>query len=305
MKTRLIILLALFCYGIIYAQGPIDENLPQETSVTSTNIVEDQKKIRVFLETVSLQPTDSIHVHRTANEWVILAAKYLLHIPYTEKTLEIGEEEDLVVNLREMDCMTFIENCLALSRAVQYPYPDYLYFIRQLKQIRYREGIIQGYTSRLHYTSDWITDNVNKRIIEDLTFAIGGIKFYPKVSFMSSHPELYPALKNNPQNTAIMLDIEHTINTRSNYYYIPKHKIKEKEHMIKDGDIICFTTQIPGLDISHLGIAYRDKGQLSFIHASSKYKKVIINPESLQDYCIKMKNTTGIIVLRSVAISGK
>jgi hypothetical protein len=91
---------------------------------------------------------------------------------------------------------------------------------------------------------------------------------------------------------------EQEINARSNYYFIPRQEIARRLPLIKNGDILCFTTSIPGLDIAHLGIAYWHKGQLTFIHASTSGKKVIVNPESLTDYCMTVKSYTGIMVLR-------
>jgi hypothetical protein len=194
--------------------------------------------------------------------------------------------------------MTLVETCLALSRTAQYFPFDYDYFIRELKKIRYRDGVIHGYTSRLHYTIDWISDNVIKEEIEDITYALGGKKFRPNVYYMSSHPDLYAGLRENNSNLEGMVEIETHINQRNSYYFIPRNEINEKSAMIKTGDIICFVTSLPGLDISHLGIAYWNKGQLSFIHASSKVGKVIVNPESLSDYCSMIKSNIGIMVLR-------
>ncbi|MDR2085671.1 MAG: DUF1460 domain-containing protein [Dysgonamonadaceae bacterium] len=236
------------------------------------------------------------------NELIVKAALWLLNTPYVAATLEVNEEEELVVNLRELDCLTFVENCLALSRAAQYTSPGYEYFTGELRKIRYRNGVIRGYTSRLHYTGDWIFDNCGKGLLKDITHALGGKRFKTNVYYMSTHPGAYPALKKNPQNTAIMAEIEKRINQRTNYYYIPRNEINEKAAQIKSGDIICFTTSAPGLDISHLGIAYWNKGRLTFIHASSKAKKVIVNPESISDYCFKISTNTGIIVLRPLSL---
>ena len=237
---------------------------------------------------------------KTPNELMVLAALSLLNTPYVANTLEGNDEEQLVVNLSKLDCMTFVENCIALSRTAQYPVPDYEYFVRELKKIRYRDGLINGYTSRLHYTSDWINNNAEKNIIEDITYALGGKKFKPNVNYMSTHPNSYPALRKSKQDVEAMAEIENRINQRNNYFFIPRNEINEKASLIKSGDIICFTTGLPGLDISHLGIAYWHKGQLSFIHASTKAKKVIINPETLADYCQLNKNNTGIIILRTL-----
>ena len=245
--------------------------------------------------------SDSAQV--TPNDLMVKAALSLLDIPYEANTLEGNKEEQLVVNLWSMDCLTFVENCLALSRATQYPSFGEDDFVRQLQYIRYRGGIINGYLSRLHYMIDWINDNMNKKVVEDLTYALGGEKNQLQVNFMSSHPELYPALRDNPKNVEKMKKIEKAINQKQTYYYIPTHEIKGKQSHIKSGDIVCFTTNRPGLDISHIGIAYWHKGQLTFIHASVVQKKVIINPESLADYCERIKNNTGIMVLRPLPVN--
>ncbi|MDR0682781.1 MAG: DUF1460 domain-containing protein [Dysgonamonadaceae bacterium] len=267
---------------------------------TSNDLSKDKQIVgQYFIYLITIQE-DSAFYNYSPNELMIKTALFLLNTPYAAQTLDVNENEDLVINLRELDCMTFVENCLALSRAAQYSQSDYDYFVRQLKYIRYRGGIMNGYTSRLHYTTDWITDNVNKATIEDITYALGGKRFRPLVEFMSSHPDLYPGLRENRQEIEAVISIENTINQRTTYYYIPQNEIKEKQSLIKNGDIICFTTSLSGLDISHLGIAYWNKGQLSFIHASTKYKKIIINPESLSDYCGMIKTNTGIIVLRAL-----
>jgi cell wall-associated NlpC family hydrolase len=233
---------------------------------------------------------------------VIKAALFFLNVPYVAGTLEINKEEKLVVNLRELDCMTFVENCLALARSLQFSYQDMDSFERELRKIRYRGGLINGYVSRLHYTSDWIFDNVGKGIIEDMTYALGGHKLKLNVHFMSENYQKYPHLANNPEEVKHIEATEREINARGNYYYIPKQEIAKHQSLIKSGDIICFTTSISGLDISHLGIAYWNKGRLTFIHASSTAKKVIINPESLSDYCSMVKSNTGIMVLRPSSV---
>ncbi|MDR2683613.1 MAG: DUF1460 domain-containing protein [Dysgonamonadaceae bacterium] len=274
MKRKIVCLLTALSFVCACAQQT-DENV---------------QTVRKYLDSVKGRPSP--------NELIVQAALALLDRPYVAQTLEGNEEEKLIVNLRELDCMTLVENCLALSRAAQSPHPDYEDFVRQLKTIRYRAGILNGYTSRLHYTTDWITDNAGMGIIEDITYALGGKRFRPQVGFMSSHPERYPALKENPQKVEEIREIEQTINQRTSYYYIPKSEIRDKQSLIQSGDLVGFTTNLPGLDISHVAIAYWNKGQLTFIHASTKYMKVVINPEPLIDYCSEIKTNTGIVVLR-------
>ncbi|MDR1762803.1 MAG: DUF1460 domain-containing protein [Dysgonamonadaceae bacterium] len=226
------------------------------------------------------------------------AAKFFLGAPYAGQTLEIGDSEELVVNLRELDCMTLVENCLAMSRTLNAESPNFKTFCLELQKIRYRNGIIKGYASRLHYSTDWIFDNREMGIVEDITGKIGGKLFRPKVGFMSANPDKYRRLTNNPDEVERIAAFEKAINARKNYRFIPKDSINVCESKIKSGDIIGFTTSLKGLDISHLAVAYRENGRLTFIHASSAAKKVIINPEPLADYCRKIKTNTGIVVIR-------
>lgn len=223
-------------------------------------------------------------------------AKFFLGVPYVGKTLEY-ESERLIVNLREMDCMTFVENVLALAEASASGTPSWQAYLEKLQQIRYRDGKIEDYTSRLHYTSDWIYENEKKGLIADITKEIGGVPLAMDVSFVSTHPESYMQLQSHPEYIAVMAKKEKEINSRQ-YYYIPKEEIDKREAQIRTGDIVCFVTSIKGLDISHVGIIHKEGDKMTFIHASSGKKRVIINEESLQDYVLGIKKSKGIMVLR-------
>lgn len=223
-------------------------------------------------------------------------AKFFLGVPYVDKTLEY-EPERLIVNLREMDCMTFVENVLALAEAFASGTPSWQTYLEKLQQIRYRDGKIEGYTSRLHYASDWIYENEKKGLIADITKEIGGVPLAMDVSFVSTHPESYMQLQSHPEYIAVMAKKEKEINSRQ-YYYIPKEEIDKREAQIRTGDIVCFVTSIKGLDISHVGIVHKEGDKMTFIHASSGKKRVIINEESLQDYVLGIKKSKGIMVLR-------
>lgn len=222
--------------------------------------------------------------------------KYFLGVPYVGKTLE-REPEELVVNLRKFDCMTFVENVLALAKTYAAGTFSWSAFLDNLKFIRYRNGLIENFTSRLHYTSDWIYENERNGLIIDMTKAIGGVLLDMNVSFMSTYPENYVQLQTHPEYISVMAEKEKEINSRV-YYYIPKEMIDKYTEQIHTGDIVCFVTSINGLDISHVGIIHKEGTKVTFIHASSTKKKVIINEESIQDYVLSIKKNRGIIVLR-------
>lgn len=236
---------------------------------------------------------------RMPREVIMETAKFFLDVPYVAATLE-KEPEGLVVNLREMDCTTFVETVLSLSKAIIDGEPTFGSFCKNLQTFRYREGKIDGYISRLHYTTDWIYDNALKGLVKDVTAETGGKPHPVSLSFMSKNADMYRQLKYNAALTAEMAAIERKVNSRP-YFMIPEDQIEANSDRIQEGDVICFVTSIDGLDISHVGLAIRVSGRLTFIHASSSRKKVIIQPGTLQEYTIGIKKNTGIMVVRPLS----
>ncbi len=232
------------------------------------------------------------------HELVIQTALYFKESPYVASTLENNKEEQLTINLRQFDCTTFVETCIALSRTLKSDTPSFSEFCHQLQLIRYRDGKISGYSSRLHYVTDWIYDNERKNLLSDKSIVLGGITDSKTINFMSTHSESYKQLRNDARLQSEIKDIEDRINEQKRYRYIKKADINKNTDRIKNGDIIVFATSINGLDYSHIGIAYRNKNRLTFIHASTKYMKVVVEPLSLSDYCMKSSKCTGISVLR-------
>lgn len=232
------------------------------------------------------------------NELLVKAALYFQDKPYVASTLDQNPEEQLVVNLREFDCTTLVESCIALvgvAKSGDYSFEHYSYL---LSLLRYRHGRIDGYASRLHYMTDWVYDNSQKGVLSDITLDLGGGIYDKSISFMSKHTDSYSPLKNNPLLQQKIEVMENEINDRKSYSFIAKADIKRVENKIENGDIIIFATTLEGLDYSHIGIAYRDGDRLSFIHASTRTKKVIIEPRSLYDYCSTSSRCSGISIVR-------
>lgn len=230
---------------------------------------------------------------------IIETALFFMETPYVASTLE-KEPEHLVINLRELDCTTFVENVLALARTVRTSTPTFERFCTELQQLRYRDGAINDYTDRLHYFSDWIYENSRKNLVKDMTQEIGGQPYRLNLSFMSTHPESYMQLKSNPAWVKVIANKEKEISARPTYAYVPKTQIDECGAGMKDGDIVCFVTQVEGLDVSHVAFIYRQGSKLGFIHASSTAKKVIVEPLSLSEYVQKGKSTSGVMIVRPV-----
>ena len=227
---------------------------------------------------------------------VIKVAECFLGTPYVAGTLE-SEPELLTVNMGETDCILFVEMCVAISLTVKEPEPSFDSFVDNLRKLRYRDGIVDGYTSRLHYTSEWIAQGETNGIFREITGECGGVPMQQKFNFMSTHPASYVQLRDNPANVARIRDVEQRLESRD-YMYIPKADLPAHLQDIRSGDIIFFCSSVAGLDIAHAAFALRDGDKLTFIHASQTEKKVIINPTPLLSYTNSVKSQSGLRIVR-------
>lgn len=231
--------------------------------------------------------------------FIVDAGKCFLGTKYEAHTLDQSNEEQLVIHLEGQDCTTFLENILALTATLKQPSGSFEQFAQNLQYIRYRGGLIENYSSRLHYFSDWLYENQERGNIQLVTRQIGGKPFVKTINFMSTHRSSYPALTNEAYYRAIQ-QAEKAINERT-YYYIPKAEVSKTEKQIQPGDIIAITTDIKGLDIVHVGFAVIQNGRVHLLHASSEEKKVVISAKPLADYLLGNKNQSGIMVARIIS----
>lgn len=265
-------------------------------SPVQASLSQDSIRIESLLHTASLLPADSCRM--------LFYGKAFLDTPYAAGTLEKEGEERLVVRLDSLDCTTFVETVLALVITEQQKAQTYNAFIRNLTRIRYRNGIINGYASRLHYFSDWVKDNETKGIIYERSRELSSVFRTLSLSFMTTHTASYPALRNNMEEVKKIRTVEakwqHT-----KMYYIPKTRLSEPPHLldIHNGDIIALTTSIKGLDVVHMGLAYWIDGYLHLLHASSAKGQVILDPISLYEYTKNKNAHTGIRVVSVCASS--
>lgn len=223
-------------------------------------------------------------------EPMLRIGKSYLDTKYVANTLDQNEEEKLVIEPESVDCLTFVEYTLAQAMGAS--------FAENLQKIRYRDGIIDGYTSRLHYTSDWIENGVRNGFLKDVTADNSTHTTKLSLSFMSQHPDKYKPLANSPENVKRMAEYEKAL-TGKTVYWLPKNQLPDVGlPWIVEGDIIAFITNIPGLDIAHVGIAERVNGKLHLLHASSTLGKVVISEKPISQMLKNNKSWTGIRVVR-------
>jgi hypothetical protein len=225
---------------------------------------------------------------------------------YTPGTLELAGDEDLVVNFEEFDCVTFVENVLALARFIRLARPEILdseletqaLYRRILMEIRYRGGRMDGYASRLHYFTDWILDNEEKGLVREITAELGGVEDFRAVDFMSTHPEAYRQLS-NPLNLGAIQERERNLSGLIRYR-IPEEEITARSVGIQDGDIIAATTTVDGLDVAHTGLAIWRGDALFLLHAPLVGESVEVSTIPLADRILRIEGQDGIRVVRAL-----
>ncbi|MDW7692555.1 DUF1460 domain-containing protein [Flammeovirgaceae bacterium SG7u.111] len=247
---------------------------------------------------------EALLIKAKANDWkglpmgdlVIRVGKEFLGTPYVAKTLEVnGLEEKLVVNFSGLDCTTFLENTVVFARIIKQGKFSFDAYLKELENVRYKGGELNGYLSRLHYFSDWIREKSELGMVTNVGVQIGET-YQKSLDFMSKHRSAYTQLADDATFEAIQA-YETTLKN-SKISHVPQTKIEGLEHLIQDGDLIAFTTNLDGLDVTHVAIAIHQKGRLYFMHASSKSNEVEISPKTVADYVNGRKISTGIMVAR-------
>jgi hypothetical protein len=227
--------------------------------------------------------------------------------PYLPGTLEAylkqggnPRAEPLILSLSHFDCVTLVEACLAVGRAARAPAkPDWSDFGAQVERMRYRHGQRSGYSSRLHYFSEWISDGASRGLVRDLGQELGGQNDERPLRFMTEHRASYPALTDD----AIFAEIgamEQRLDGAPRWV-VPPDRIAMVAGQIESGDVLSFATSIPGLDVTHAAMAYRDRaGALRVLHAPLSGGVVEVTRSTLPEYIAAIRRCTGVLVARPV-----
>ena len=258
------------------------------------------RKIITYLFGASLLLASTTALAQTQRNEMLLNAVSFINTPYGVKTLDMNNEEQLVLNTDEVDCVTLVENVLAMSLAensqtLEVNEQD---FTRWLTKIRYRNGVIDGYPSRLHYMTEWISNGIKQGFLEEITAVQSPYTLKTDIHYMTSHVNDYPKLQLSADNVAKMKQVEASI-TGQEVHYVPKDYLTDEGFFwIRSGDIIAITTSTPGLDVAHMGIAINVDGTLALLHASTTDMKVEVSKVSLKEMLRRNKSWTGVRVIR-------
>jgi len=227
--------------------------------------------------------------------------------PYQAGTLDAylrhggnPRSEPLTLSLTRFDCVTLVESCLAVGRAARTPgHVSWDRFGREVERMRYRNGQRRGYSSRLHYFSEWISDGQSRGLVSNIARDLGGVADDRPLRFMTTHRESYPALSDARMYSEIAA-MERSLDQRPRFV-VPTKCIPSVSDRIQTGDVLGFATEIPGLDATHTALAHRAKdGVLRVLHAPLSGGVVQVTSSTLAEYVAAIRHATGILLARPV-----
>lgn len=221
-------------------------------------------------------------------------------IPYAAHTLE-GDEEVLTVRVDSLDCTTFVETCLALAYTAGEHRNSWRDFVYNLRRLRYRNGEVDGYPSRLHYISDWAVDNKHRGNFSDVTPTLPKCSYIVRtIDFMTAHRDKYPALADSA-NYARIRNVESGYRNHR-FPYIKTFDLNNKavKEALHDGDVIGFVAKMPDLDVVHMGMIVKETPDAEpyVLHASMANGKVETSTKPLAEFVKRNRGWLGIRVFR-------
>jgi hypothetical protein len=232
--------------------------------------------------------------------------KSFLGTPYVYFTLDSNHraktrlkpmsKEVLVVNLKQLDCVTFVENTVALAQTRLDKNNSFENYKKKLQEIRYRKGVVD-YAARHHYFTDWMFEQAQKGLLKDITQDLGGEPYQKTVTIMTYKKDTAYGNMADPKTFETIRQVEDAINKRP-HFYIPEAKIPALENKLLDGDIVAITTHEKRIEIAHVGFIVKRNGRAHLMHASSVKKQVMITEEPMADYLMKNKGQSGVMIAR-------
>lgn len=213
---------------------------------------------------------------RSKGELIDLLSSRFLGTPYGADMLigSASQPEQLVIDMRRVDCFTYLDYVEALSRST-----DRDQFVANLIETRYTAGRVE-FQQRKHFFSDW--SHTERIAATDITAALGtaAVTVTKRLNAKADGGQYLPGLP--------VVDRDIT--------YIPSRAVDETViAQLRTGDYIGAYADRPGLDVTHVGIFVMTPNGPVFRNASSlaANNKVVDSP--FTDY---VRSTPGIVVLR-------
>ncbi|MHB9026234.1 MAG: N-acetylmuramoyl-L-alanine amidase-like domain-containing protein [Armatimonadota bacterium] len=189
----------------------------------------------------------------------------LLAVDSVYKADPLGEgpgavpDPDPLVDLTNVDCVTYVEQVYALAVS-----PNRQAFDSLLQRIRYRDARID-FRWRNHYTvADWLP--ANAWFLRDVTADVGAGHLHDMTKIISR--TAFFAGK----GLARYADIPDEILTTQ---YIPRGEAAAVASKLRTGDMIILLVSTPGIEAGHVGLLRHKAREAQIQHASLSAKRVV------------------------------
>ena len=223
-----------------------------------------------------------------AKKDLVELGKYFIGRPYSHMALSKDNPEEVYYSLKDFDCVTFIENMLALyeSNGLDSVYKKHLI------ELRYAKSNDIRYETRLHYLSSALekwqqmgiisqihskNESVLKKDIHYLSAYLAGKHFKIDLNQIKSTER---AISGKPMN------------------FIDRKHIAQFLPMLKSGDIVAFISKRNDLDFKHVGFIRVQHGKAFLLHASQEKKVICISDQDVATYVLNHPQMIGIQVYR-------
>jgi len=235
------------------------------------------------------------------DQYVEQMLKEFENVPYGGGSQGCPQAHTLI-NLRQMDCMTFVENFWALAftrhliQGVKERLGDdeiFAIYVQNLNAIRYYEGKNQRNEDRIQYLTSGFIQLEKTGVLSSVGKGLGRT-MSKKINYVSANRTKFGGFKDWPF-------IQNKENEMSQYSYtvFDKDKIHDYAQIAKNGDLVGLVTTVNGLDVSHCGVITIREGKVYMTHASSVRKQLVI-AQDLVEYLSKRTTVSGIVVFRPV-----
>jgi Protein of unknown function (DUF1460) len=220
---------------------------------------------------------------------LLAVSERFLGTPYGFSPLGEGEGVDADPRLRwdRVDCVTFVEETIALSLA--HSPEEVLPF---LDRIRYRDGT-PSYTARNHLMeADWLPDNARAGFVRDVTKLLGG------PDAVRAEKTLGPASWESPAARALALPDSVHVTGVFPFGLLPLAKVQAHAKGFPSGTILLVVRE-DGPDritrVSHLGLIVQRAGHTYLRHATSVAPKAVVD-EELEHFLLRQQKASWKVV---------
>lgn len=228
---------------------------------------------------------------------VVRAAMAQLGRPYLDPPAPAGPER-MEIRLRDFQCVSLVESSLSVARCLTLGEADAPCFVREVEGFRYRDGTLGDFASKLHYFSEWVTDNARRGRLRELSYELGGRPTPTTYDFMTRHRGRYAPMAEADVFAAVER-VERDLATQPLPVVVGRGAVKAAQARLETGDVLALTGTRPGLIVSHAALVYVDlKGVRHLLHASSTQRRVMMQTEDIASYVLRRPERTGFMAAR-------